>query len=606
MKTRTCATISLICVSLLIGAACIAQERHTITHGPILGRLGEDHVGVWARTSRPGPLRVRYGLSAGKLDHVSDPVQTKLDSDNTGWVLLKGLEPNTTYFYRAEAQDSQNSETLSGSFRTLPRSKDFQNPEHNPNGLFNFRFEFACGNSPRPQDPPRPTFVTMLRELQGEIDFAILNGDWLYEKKRDFPVDQWTEQVGVKEDKAPNIVNLAPSIVGVWENYKDYLENDPNLAAWHRQVPSFFTFDDHEILGDVNGCGEIGFRNKKAVFRDIGVKAWYDYLGWSNEPYHKQETYFGKAGFEANSDILTDSNADFSKINFDQTANLHVHWGGQLAGEKRVPDGPGDPNAGVYEIVNVLDKHRLRIRPAAKASKQSAYSIGRLSYSLMRVSNCDFLFLDTRSHRELYDIDNLDKPGVSVLGKKQKDWIFKTMRESDAEFFFVLSSVNFMIPHVGNKGKGTSNKSESWTGYLDEREHLINFWDELGKPVFVLTGDLHNSLAIKITDRVWEFASGPHSSGNHTAKAEGDRPPNGIFQYDTRPFDIRWSSYLLPGKTKTYMPHYCVVQVNNVFSNKDAKGNDLWIEFPKPHVVFQYYDGLTGQLRYAESIFAEN
>jgi len=36
----------------------------------------------------------------------------------------------------------------------------------------------------------------------------------------------------------------------------------------------------------------------------------------------------------------------------------------------------------------------------------------------------------------------------------------------------------------------------AWTGLLEEREELIHFWDSLGKPVFVLTGDLHNSFAV--------------------------------------------------------------------------------------------------------------
>ena len=34
----------------------------TVTHGPILGRLGPTEIGVWVRTSRPGTFRVRYGL----------------------------------------------------------------------------------------------------------------------------------------------------------------------------------------------------------------------------------------------------------------------------------------------------------------------------------------------------------------------------------------------------------------------------------------------------------------------------------------------------------------------------------------------------------------
>ena len=53
------------------------------------------------------------------------------------------------------------------------------------------------------------------------------------------------------------------------------------------------------------------------------------------------------------------------------------------------------------------------------------------------------------------------------------------------------------------------------------------YWHYLHKPVFVLTGDLHNGMPVKITDRVWEFASGPHNSGNHASWAEAERPATG-------------------------------------------------------------------------------
>ena len=38
---------------------------------------------------------------------------------------------------------------------------------------------------------------------------------------------------------------------------------------------------------------------------------------------------------------------------------------------------------------------------------------------------------------------------MSLLGEKQKQWLVEEMRKSDADFFFVVSSVNFMVPHVG-------------------------------------------------------------------------------------------------------------------------------------------------------------
>jgi hypothetical protein len=53
-----------------------------------------------------------------------------------------------------------------------------------------------------------------------------------------------------------------------------------------------------------------------------------------------------------------------------------------------------------------------------------------------------------------------------------------------------------------------------------------------------------------------------------------------------------------------------VVQLNNVFNNPKVFGRanepdqKRWVAFPRPQVVFQYYNGLTGKLRYAHSIRA--
>ena len=111
---------------------------------------------------------------------------------------------------------------------------------------------------------------------------------------------------------------------------------------------------------------------------------------------------------------------------------------------------------------------------------------------------------------------------------------------------------------------------------------------------------------IKITDNVWEFASGPHNSNNHWASDEGDRPPNGRFQYGPRAVDIRWSTYYrtdIPRANLKY-PHYCVVKINNAFNNPTELGGQRWVAFPRPQVIFRYFDGLTGEFQYAESILA--
>ena len=129
----------------------------------------------------------------------------------------------------------------------------------------------------------------------------------------------------------------------------------------------------------------------------------------------------------------------------------------------------GEPSAGVYAIEEIIDPQRLRIRPAAKMDGEISYSVGRGSYYRIRVSNADFFVLDTRSHCQLHDRDDPWKEGVSLLGEKQKRWLVEEMRKSDADFFFIVSSVNFMVPHVG-PGAGGANKDEPWTAVPRERE----------------------------------------------------------------------------------------------------------------------------------------
>ena len=594
----------------------------TITHGPVLGRLGHDHIGVWARTSRPGEFYVFYGTEPGELSSKASAT-TALGDDNTGWVLIDGLEPGTKYHYEVGVGDAPASlEERSGSFHTLPDGSQMKS-ELNPEGHFNFRFEFACGNNQNPSGSPIGskliTHGTMLRQLTDDadksaLDFAILNGDWLYENAtRLYEVDQWREQVAIDEVATPREVALMPSIVGVWQNYKDFLEKGANLRAWHRNVPSYYTFDDHELLNDIYGSGEVGRRNRRAVFRDVGTRAWYDYLAWSNPVPETPGIVYGRAQLQAGSDILTDPEADFSGLTAEST--LHVHWGTPDWGAMLLdpnPDGSdpddegGDPNSRVYEVVEVLDANRLRIRPEAVQDGNPVYSVGRRSYFSTRVSNAEFLYLDTRSYRMMHDTNDREKIGRTMLGETQKAWVKKTMQESDADFFFIVSSVNFSISHVGGTGSANIsivNKDDAWTAFLWEREDMIEFWDALGKPVFVLTGDLHNSFAIKVTDRVWEFASGPHNSTNHPLSSEGNRPKSGPYDSFGRDTEIRWSSFIVNGTPNEWRrrPVYCVVQVNNVFNNPLETG-DRWVAYENPQAVFQYYDGLTGDLLYAESI----
>ena len=602
-------------VSLLTFEAAGQVQRDPIrlTHGPMLGMSTSHSIRVWGRTSDPGPFYVRYGTTENELVEQSASTMTTVEHDNTGTVVIEDLRPDTAYHYQLYVNDLPHG--LPGRFRTLPSGEESKNELYNPKGLFNFRFQIgSCAN----QNPMHggghraPTYEHLNRDWADKVHFHIMNGDWLYEELRTHPVEAWRLSMGLSALPLP--VKIMPTVVGVWENYKLYLSRGVELAKWHRNVPSYFTFDDHELVNDIWGAGETGKRHRRTVFRDIGTYAWHDYLGWANPMEHEHPIHFGKATMKAGSDILHDPDADFTKLPLDEMLNLHVHWGTPEAGvnDMKFDNDEGNKNSYVYDIVEVIDANRVRVHMPAKVNDTDiSYSIGRRSYGKFRVSNCEFYLIDTRGDRDMHDVRNRDKKGVSMLGKPQREWLLSSMKQSDADFFFVISTVPFMIPHSGAGGfeADAANKEEAWTGFFDEREMLIKEWDKLGKKVFVMTGDLHNSFAIKVTDNIWEFCCGPHNSVNHVpVNDESDRPATGKFKFGPRECDIRWSSYILPDlpRLQRLYPHFCVVQINNVFNMPKQLGGKRLVAYPHPQVIFQYFDGRSGELVYAESVTVDH
>ena len=127
--------------------SCTEQiPENFITHGPLLGRLDSESIGIWARTIKPGNFYVEYGTDQDRLNLRSKDAVTLIENDNAGWIGIKGLNPGTKYYYRLVPG---NDDLHSGHFKTLPDNEMYRNDSLNPEGLFNFSFEFGCGNNSR-------------------------------------------------------------------------------------------------------------------------------------------------------------------------------------------------------------------------------------------------------------------------------------------------------------------------------------------------------------------------------------------------------------------------------------------------------------------------
>ena len=228
-------------ICLLLGAClvapCVAEEELPhITTGPILGRLSAHGIGVWARTSRASSFQVRYGLAADKMDQITEPVPTRLEHDNTGWMHITDLKARTpstgTTSSRFLSQVGAAPPAADRS-RTLPDGRPVPRiPEHNPDGLlYNFSLRVRLRQQPEPptQHPPDQScrrFGTMLRpKSQDDIHFAILNGDWLYEVRSASttrPSGLAQVDMSRRAEDPKDLLHTAPTLTGVWENYKHF------------------------------------------------------------------------------------------------------------------------------------------------------------------------------------------------------------------------------------------------------------------------------------------------------------------------------------------------------------------------------------------------
>lgn len=92
----------------------------------------------------------------------------------------------------------------------------------------------------------------------------------------------------------------------------------------------------------------------------------------------------------------------------------------------------------------------------------------------------DVFMLDCRTFRDPKTDPN--KPGKTMLGAAQKQWLKDAMKASAAPIKLVISSIPFLAPF----------ETDSWFGYAAERDELKAFFaNEVKGRVSILSGDFH-------------------------------------------------------------------------------------------------------------------
>jgi alkaline phosphatase D len=576
-----------------------------LTHGPMLGRPASDAVRIWVRTDRPRPFEVVYDT---RLPLTADSPRaagaTSATADFTGTVDLTGLAPDTVYFYGIRI-DGQLADTRVDfhdpwpAFRTLPDAATSRDAALNPAGLSNLRFAIGhcMSQEPGPSSGGHyaspPVFDTLLERHGAEVQFAILNGDLIYEEGRDGTLD------------------------GVRANYRLYFERGRSFARLARRVPLMFTFDDHDVGWDIHGCGEIGLGEGPHLMRDIGLAAYGEYASWANPAHPARGTIrFGTATLAAGSDLLVDEAADFTALDPATVSTIHVGTYTRPAAGLRRPaageDAAPPKNAGVYGLVEVVDAHRLRVRPAFAHDATARYSIGTHQYYDWRHGNCHFLALDTRGERSRFNPRDRAAAASFILGPAQEKWLLDTVRSTPAEFIVLISpdpwTVYHTAAHVSTKpGADRDDKGDGFPSFLHQRERLLAVLEAVGKPVLIFSGDVHHAASIRISGTVWEFLCGPLASTGHPLATLGNPPTGGRWESMGRPVDVRWLWGFPNDLPYQRIRNACygIVQVNNVaeVGRPDGPGVRL-AAFARPTVTIRWHDAYDGRLLYAETVAA--
>lgn len=575
----------------------LPYETAGLTHGPMLGRPTATSMRVWVRTAVPTKFAVVYDRQL-PLGEKSPAVaaETLAVHDNTGVADITGLAPDTRYYYGVRIEDRL-ADTRPEfhdpwpSFRTMPDAATCADPQHNPRGLFNVAFAVGHCASQEPvaisggHYASPPAFDTLRRMHADEAQFAIVNGDVIYEELRDGSLD------------------------GVRANYKLYFSRGRSFASLFRGMPGLFTFDDHDVGWDLHGCGEVGLGNGPHLIRDIGLAAYAEYAGWANfTGPHSGTVRIGQAEVTASDDVLFDPHADFTTLRPETVSTIHL--GPYTKTDNVHKRATAPPNAGVYGLAEVLDKRRLRVRPPFKKDATVDYSVGTHHYYDWKVSNCHFFALDTRGERSRYNAQDRRDPQTFLLGEAQRRWLMEGVRKTDAQFIFLISPDPWVIYHTAahvrkEPGADRDDKGDGFPSFVHERELLLGFLSGVGKPVLIFTGDVHHSASVRITGNVWEMLCGPLSSTGHPLSTLGNPPLGGRWDSQGRSVQVRWltaSPNNMPYQ-RIRSAHYAVVQVNNVAKagHPDSAGCQ-WVAYAEPQVIVRWHDAYTGKLAYAETI----
>ena len=227
-----------------------AQSRPSFTHGVQSGDVEMRSGMIWTRTDRPTRVRTEIATTESFADaRELAAIDALPESDLAVKRLLSDLPSGQDVFYRFTAQDLNDvnavSEPIVGRFRTAP------------SGRRDIRFAWSgdtVGQGWGINEEGMLAYVTMAGR---EPDFFLHSGDTVY---ADGPLQETVElpdggvwrNVVVTPEKQ-KVAETLDEYRGQWK----YNMLDEHVLAMNAQVPTFFQWDDHEVINNWSAAKDL-------------------------------------------------------------------------------------------------------------------------------------------------------------------------------------------------------------------------------------------------------------------------------------------------------------------------------------------------------------
>lgn len=227
-----------------------ASARPAFSHGVQSGDVNMNSGMIWTRTDRPAKVMMEVSTTESFKDAMQlAPLDALPNSDFAVKRMVNGLPADQDIFYRFTAQDLHDSNAMSdpivGRFRTAPSARR------------DIRFAWSgdtAGQGWGIDDTGMATYSTMAKHTP---DFFIHSGDTIYADgamKDEVELQDgtiWKNSVLIPEKT--KVAETLDEFRGQWK----YNLLDEHVKAMNAICPTFFQWDDHEVVNNWSGSKDL-------------------------------------------------------------------------------------------------------------------------------------------------------------------------------------------------------------------------------------------------------------------------------------------------------------------------------------------------------------